>query len=137
MQRNRRIAIRNFYGVNEHIYDDQLGFDEENSREARSNNPHTIFMYYMDIVRLQMVFYYIEDDTFYAIATMVQPIKVKKLPRFREISKYVGYQCDCDADDDGEILGMYETVQDIWDNCTINGKHLDEVLRHSYICCMN
>ena len=91
----------------------------------------------LEQVGLNLAFYYPHTDTFYGIHTESLPIKVKILPRHREWSDFVGWQCDNDTHDEGEIIAVFESASEIWDNLRIDNKNLEEVLRESYITDLN
>ena len=136
VNRNRRVVIPNFYGEGEHIYEDMLGWDEENKKEARSLVSKEIYDFYVTDAGLKLGFYYLDDDTFYGINREVWPYKVSILPRDRSV-KYLGYQCEVDVHDDGEVIASFEDEHDIWDSLRIHGKTLEEVLERSYIIALN
>lgn len=126
----------NFYGEGKHIYEDQLGWDEDNKKEARSLVSKEIFDFFVVSMGLNLGFYYIDDDTFYGIHSERYPIEVKILPRDRS-EEFIGWQCEVDTHDDGEIIASFDDEHDIWDNLRINRKTLEEVLERSYIMALN
>ena len=63
----RKIAIKDYYGKGEHIYEDQMGFDEKHKTQARSLVAREVFRYHVEEVGLNLAFYYPPTDTFYAI----------------------------------------------------------------------
>lgn len=128
----RKIAIENFYGDGEHVYVDQLGWQPEERKEARSSVSKEIFEYEIVRIGLNMSFYYIDNDTFYGIHTERLPIEFKILPRDRK-EPFIGWQCDGDTHDDGEVLYSFNNADEIWDTVRINGKALEEVLERSLI----
>ena len=132
----RKIALKDFYGEGRHIYEDQIGWDEQNRREARSLVSKEIYDFFVTDMGLNLGFYYIDDDTFYGIHRERYPIQVKILPRNRS-EKFVGWQCEADTHDDGEVIASFDDENDIWDNLRINGKTLEEVLERSYIMAIN
>jgi len=133
---NNEIAIANFYGEGEHVYKSDLGWRKSHKYEARSLVSREIFDFEIVHVGLNLAFYYIDNDTFYAIHTEEIPIKVKILPRDRT-KPYIGWQCDCDTHDDGQVLFSFDDAADIWDNVLIDGKKLEEVLERSFITALN
>lgn len=138
LERQRIIAIKDFYGPGKHIYEDELGFRDIMLREARTLVPREAFRYHVENVGLNLGFYYPETDTFYGIHREVIPIRVKVLPRHLEWSDYVGFQCENDTHDDPvEVIAVFNDPADIWDNLVINGKPFEEVLRKSYIVALN
>ena len=136
LKKERKIVLKDFYGEGEHIYEDMLGWIEENKREARSSVPKEIYDFYVTRAGLKLGFYYLDDDNFYGINREICPYKVSILPRDRS-EKYIGWQCEVDAHDEGEVIASFDDVNDIWDNLRINGKTLEEVLERSYIMAIN
>ena len=132
----RKIALKDFYGEGLHIYEDQIGWDEQNRREARSMVSKEIYDFFVTDMGLNLGFYYIDGDTFYGIHRERYPIQVKILPRNRS-EMFVGWQCEVDTHDDGEVIASFDDEHDIWDNLRINGKTLEEVLERSYIMAIN
>ena len=132
----RKIAIENFYGEGKHIYVDQLGWQPEERREARSSVSKEIFDFEIVQVGLNLSFYYLDNDTFYGIHSERIPIEEKELPRDRT-EPYIGWQCDGDTHDEGKVLFSFDKPEDIWDNVRIDGKTLEEVLERSYIMGLN
>ena len=133
----RKIAIPDFYGKGKHIYEDQMGFDQHHKSEARSLVAREIFRYYMEVVGLNMAFYYPVTDTFYAIYNDEQPVEVYTLPRDRRRSDSIGWQCDCDPHEEDQIIATFEEISDVWDGLKIDGKDFEEVIMHSYIVALN
>lgn len=133
----RKIAIKDYYGRDKHIYEDELGFRKRMKSEARSLVAREVFRYHVEEVGLNLAFYYPKTDTFYGIHTESIPIKVKILPRHREWSDFVGWQCENDTHDEGKVIAVFDSVSDIWDNLRIDDKPFEEVLRESYITALN
>ncbi len=133
---DRKIAIENFYGHGKHVYEDELGWQAEERREARSSVSKEIYEYEIVQVGLNMSFYYLDNDTFYGIHSERIPIELKELPRNRE-EEYIGWQCECDTHDDGKVLYSFDRAEDIWDTVKIDGKSLEEILERSYILALN
>ncbi len=128
----RKIAIVNFYGEGKHIYEDQLGWQPEERKEARSSVSKEIFDFEVVQVGLNMSFYYLDNDTFYGIHSECTPIEFKELPRDRS-ERFIGWQCEGDTHDDGKVLYSFDNAEDIWDTVRIEGKTLEEVIERSYI----
>lgn len=133
----RIIAIENFRGVGQHVYTDELGFRSDMLKEARTLVAREAFKYHVESVGLNLAFYYPATDTFYGIHTENLPIKVKILPRHREWSDFISWQCDNDTHDDGEVIATFETAAEIWDHLVIDGKSFEDVLCNSYITALN
>lgn len=137
IQRKRKIAIKDFRGPGQHVYEDELGFREVMFKEARTLVPREAFRFHVEKVGLNLTFYYPETDTFYGIHTETIPIKVKILPRHREWSDYIAWQCDNDTHDDGEVIAEFNSASEIWGNLRINGKPFEVVISKSYITALN
>lgn len=132
-----RIVLKDFYRKGEHIYEDELGFRSEMKAEAKTDVPSEVFRFQVEIVGLNLAFYYPPTDTFYGILTEMRPVKVKTLPRDRNRSEFIGYQCDCDPHDEDELIATFDDITEVWDGLKIDGKDFEEVINHSYIVALN
>lgn len=133
----RVIAIKDVYGEGKHIYEDQLGWGIDEKREARSYVSKEIFEYEIIRVGFNLAFYYIDNDTFYGLHTERLPIEFKTLPRDRN-APYIGWQCEGDTHDDGDILFSFdERDMRIWDTIKIEGQSLEDILERSFIITLN
>lgn len=135
-KRNRKVVVENFFYGGSPLYEDQLGWDQYDRREARSNVSKEIFEFQILKVRLNLLIYYVDNDTFYKIFGELENIEIHKCLRDRSI-KYV----DCQELDtewcEGEVLQVFENDADVWDGIIIDGKHLGEVLERSYVVTVN
>ena len=129
----RTIVVNDFFGENEHLYLDQLGWTAREKQEARSFVSKEIFEFEVVKVGLNLAFYYVNNDTFYGIHTERIPIEVKVLPRDRDSSLYVNSQCKGDTHAEGEVIFSCDDRSLLWDGIRIDGKTLEEVLNRSYI----
>lgn len=130
--RDETVILKDFYGPGRDIRQSDLGWQMEQKREAQSLVSKVIFNYEIVRIGLNMAFYYIDNDTFYGIHRERYPIEVKILPRDRS-EQYLGFQCECDTHDDGEVIYSFDRAEDLWDGIRIDGKTLENVLEHSYI----
>lgn len=130
---NRAIAVKDFFGENEHLYVDQLGWTAREKQEARSFVSKEIFEFEVVKVGLNLAFYYVDNDTFYGIHMECIPIEVKVLPRDREVSPYINSQCKGDTHEAGEVIFSCEERSELWDGVKIDGKSLEKVIGRSYI----
>ena len=128
----RKIVIENFYGEGIHLYEDQLGWQENERREAKSNVSKKIFWTEVVEIGWDISFYSLDEDLFWGIHTEEEPIVVKALPRNRE-EQYIFDQCEGDTHDEGEVIATFENREDIWDNLRINDKSLEELIQRSLI----
>ena len=135
--KERSIAVRDFYGPGKHIYEDQLGWSENERSEARSNVSKEIFEFEVLKIGLNMAFYYIDNDTFYEIFGESTPVDFIELPRNRD-EPYIGWQSDvCHWSDEGKLIRRCEREEDVWDGIIIDGKPLDEIISRSFIISLN
>ena len=136
-QIQRKIAIKDFYGKGKHIYEDQMGFDEQHKSEARSLVAREVFRYHVEKIGLNLGFYYPPTDTFYAIYNDARPIEVYTMPRDRRRSDFIGWQCECDPHDQDQLIATFDDISEVWDGLKIDGKDFEEVIMHSYIVALN
>lgn len=137
IDRKRKVAIKDYYGKGKHIYEDELGFRDRDLQEARTLVAREAFRYHVEEIGLNLAFYYPKQDTFYGIHTESLPVRVKILPRHREWSDFVGWQCENDTHDEGEVIAVFNSASEIWDHLRIDDKPFEEVLRSSYITALN
>lgn len=137
MDRTRKIAIPDFYGYGEHVYTDELGFRQEMKAEARSLVAREVFKDQVEEVGLNLAFYDPVTDKFYGIHRENVPCVVKILPRNFNESPYIGWQCDSDTHDEGEIIASFDDITCLWDNLRINNEPFEKVLLRSYITALN
>lgn len=135
--KHREIAIPNYWGNGKHVYRDELGWSDEDRREARSNVSREIFEYNMSIGR-NLTFYFIDNDTFYEFFGELDHIELVKPPRDMN-EEDIGWQCDSASHypTECELVQRYERDEDIWPNTLIDGKSLDYVLDHSFFVELN
>ena len=132
IRRARKIVLRNFHGIDEHVYEDELGWRQWMKDEARSCISKEIFEYYVVGVGFNLLFYYIDDDTFYGIYVERYPVEVRILNRDRT-KEFLEQQLVSDVYESDEVIASFDNECNIWDNLMINGKPLEVVLRRSYI----
>lgn len=132
-KRNRKIAIPNFYGKGNHIYEDELGWTAEDRREARTNVSKEIFEFQVLNVRWNLTFYYIDNDTFYEVFGELTHVEFAKPPRDRS-QEFLCDQCPASHwPDECELIKAFDRDEDVWPGIVIDGHPLDEVLERSYI----
>lgn len=91
-----------------------------------------IFNEFIVNVGFNLAFYYLDNDTFYGIHTERYPIECKILPRDRSV-EFLGWQCEADTHDPGEVVASFDDENDIWDGLKIDGKSLEDVIARSFI----
>ena len=93
------IIVPNFFrvGINgdKSIRKNDLGGSESSKRDAQSDYPESIFRYFVEIVGLNILFYYVKDRQFYTIETEKFPIEVRRIfpnPNWDGIIDYLPYK---------------------------------------------
>lgn len=135
---NDAILIENFWEHtgDHHLRKSDLFWGDTAKLDARSDDPETIFRYFIEEVGFNMSFNWLEDRELYIIRTEEYPTPVIKCSHdpdwdgVYELHKFHGRGATYDT---GEILCEFEDVSKIWDELTINGKHLSEILPNSVI----
>lgn len=135
---NNNILIENFWEhiSDHHIRKSDLFWSDSSKLDAMSDNPETIFRYFIEEVGFNISFYWLEDKELYIIRTECYPTPVIRCSHNKdwdgvyELNKFSGLGATYS---DGEILCEFEDVSKIWDELTIKGKHLSEILPNSVI----
>lgn len=140
---NKTVIVENFFNVgcngDRTLKEEDLGWSDYMIREAQSDNPETIFRYVVEIVGLNILFYWVEDRNFYTIETELDPIEVRRIydnPDWDGKTEYNkadlhGYGPHTYSK--GEILATFKDPTEIWDNLKINGICIGDVLKRSAI----
>lgn len=138
----RHIIIKDFWNVgfngDKSLTKEQLGGSKHIQEEAQSDNPETIFRYIVEVVGLNILFYWMKDKQWYTIETEKSPIEVRHIfPNPNWDGK-----CEClKAGKEGfpqtcsksEILATFDEPIDIWDNLKIDDAPIGEILKSSVI----
>lgn len=128
-----KIVLKNFWGIGEHIYQEDLGWQELQKWEAHSLVSRDIFEFQVVKIMHNLAFYYIDNDTFYGLHTEWDPIEFFIFDRDRT-EEFLGFQCSADTHEGGEVLYTFDELDmRIWDTIKIDGKSLEEVLERSFI----
>lgn len=138
------VIVEKFFntGVNGNIAlcEEDLGLQQENLiLDAQSDDPETIFRYVVEVVGLNILFYWVEDRNFYTIETERIPIEVRRIfdnPNWDGDREYMkadknGYGPHTNSA--GEILATFDDPTRIWDELQINGVRIGDVLKRSAI----
>ena len=128
----RKVIIKEFFGPGQDLHEDQLGWQEEEKREARSLVSKDVFDTEVVKIGWNLTFYYVDNDTLYGIHAEELPTPVKLLPRDRD-EPYIHWQFKSDTHEDCPVIASFEDPREIWDNLKIDGKSLEEVLERSFI----
>ena len=138
----RHIVIPNFWRVgfdgDKSVSEEDLGWSETIKADAQSDDPETIFRYIVEIVGLNVLFYWLEDRQWYTIETEKNPIEVRRIysnPNWDGMCEYtkagrVGFPQTCSA---GEILATFDDPTMVWEQLHINGVPIGKILANSVI----
>lgn len=137
-----KVLIKNFFpkdifGESELKMND-LGWPETIKRDARSDYPETIFRYIVEIVGLNILFYWLKDRQWYAIETEKTPIEVRRIyPNPDWDGNYEwnksgegGAPSTCSK---GNIIATFDDPTQLWDNLRIANIPIGQVLEEAYI----
>lgn len=139
-----KILIENFWNVGDSnddrtLREDELGWPQSLKADAQSDYSENVFRYVIEVVRFNLVFYWMRDRNFYVIETEKVPVEVRRLyPNPNWDGKYeflkVGLlgegASSCSA---GEILATFDDEALIWDKLKIDNVPIGEVLEESKI----
>lgn len=118
------------------LYESELGWAAMAEGDVPSDNPETIFRYYVDTVGLNVAFFYVDDGCFYSIFTEQLPIEVRRKPKdpawdgVHLIDSVVGGVDTCGP---GEVIYATNDASSLWNELRIGGKAIGEVLARSVI----
>ena len=110
---------------------------EKMKEEACTLVAREVFRFHVEIVGLNLAFYYPPTDTFYAIYNDARPVEVVTLPRDRRRSDFVGWQCNCDPHEEDQLIATFDDISEVWDGLKIDKKDFEDVIMHSYIVALN
>lgn len=139
---NDDILVPNFFRVgyngDKTIRKCDLGWSESTKRDAQSDYPESIFRYIVEIVGLNILFYYLQDRQFYTIETEKQPIEVRRIyPNPNWDGKYeinkAGKNGNPYTNSDGKVLATFDDPTKIWNNLKIDGVAIGDVIDNSFI----
>ena len=135
MNDKTKILIPNFFGINEHLLSNQIGWSLMHRKETKSSVSRKIFETYVEEWGRNMVFYYLGDGNFYGIHSENCPTPVFRFKK--DLSEQIIYHQlgpgDTHNYEEEEILYLVPCEQKIWDVVKIDGKNLEEILQNSYI----
>ena len=143
---NRNIVIDNFWNVgyngDKSLAKEDLGWSDMVKQDAQSDYPEAIFRYVVEIVGLNILFYWLEDKNWYTIETEKDPIEVRKIfpnPKWNGKCEYLkagleGYPQTCSK---GTIIATFDDPTKIWKGLSINGVPIGDVLENSLIATLD
>ena len=141
---SKKIIKENFWNVgnngDRNLYEEDLGWNSGKNmvEDAQSDYPEDIFRYYVEIVGLNVLFYWAEDENFYTIETEKDPIEIRRIypnPDYKGISEYskAGSGLGPSTSSAGEIIATFDDPTKIWNEMKISGVSLSEVFKRSVI----
>ena len=136
------VLIPNFFKVgcngDKAVREGDLGWSDSIKRDVQSDNPETIFRYVVEILGLNILFYWMEDRLWYTIETEKDPIEVRRIyPNPNWDGK-----CEMEKSDlagephtssKGEVIATFETPVEVWGNLRINNVPIGKVLENAVI----
>lgn len=136
------ILIPNFFKVgcngDKSIKKEDLGWSDSIKIDAQSDNPETILRYIVEILGLNILFYWMEDRQWYTIEMEKDPIEVRRIcPNPNWDGKCEMEKSDLDGkphtSSAGEIIATFDSPVEVWGNLCINNVPIGEVLENSVI----
>lgn len=131
------VVIPNFFRVEPHeLYASNIGWNESDISDARSDDPEQIFRYYIEVVGYNMSFYYLDDGCFYCIVTELFPLMVQR--RYKNSDWDGKYIIDSaigstSTHEGGEVIYTTEDPTRVWNELMINDMSIGEVLKRSVV----
>ena len=136
------VLITNFFRVgcngDKTIRKSDLGWGKTIIEDAQSDDPEMIFRYVVEIVGLNILFYWMEDRRWYTIETEKYPIEVRRIypnPNWDGKCEYTkaGTEGVWNTSSAGEVLATFEDPTMVWDELKINEVPIGEILANSVI----
>ncbi len=136
------VLITNFFRVgcngDKTIRKSDLGWGKTIIEDAQSDDPEMIFRYVVEIVGLNILFYWMEDRRWYTIETEKYPIEVRRIypnPNWDGKCEYTKAGTDgvLNTSSAGEVLATFEDPTMVWDELKINEVPIGEILANSVI----
>lgn len=139
---DRHILIQNFWNVgfngDKSLAKEDLGWSETVKEDAQTDNPEMIFRYIVEIVGLNILFYWLKDRQWYTIETEKFPIEVRRIfpnPNWDGKCEYLkagkeGFPQTCS---DGEVVATFNEPIELWGNLKIDNVPIGEILENSVI----
>ena len=130
------IIIPNFFKFNDHaLRRESLHWIKPFMEDARSDDPETIFRFFLEEMGMNLLFFWIEDENFYYIDLEEYPYILERIPVNPEWDGHymMGKQDYLWGNMASEVLCSFEHVHDIWDKARIDGKTLAEILPNCWI----
>lgn len=136
------VLITNFFRVgcngDKTIRKSDLGWGKTIIEDAQSDDPEMIFRYVVEIVGLNILFYWMEDRRWYTIETEKYPIEVRRIypnPNWDGKCEYTkaGTEGVLNTSSAGEVLATFEDPTMVWDELKINEVPIGEILANSVI----
>lgn len=134
MTKEPEVLIHNFFGEDQPLLSNQLGWTVDQKRNAKTSVSRKVFEYFVEELQRNLIFFYVKDGNFYGIHSENCPTPVFIFKKDTS-EKYLFDQLEGDTHnyDEGEILYMIPCDEKIWDVVKIEGRSLEEVLQDSYI----
>lgn len=130
------IIIPNFFKFSDHaLRRKSLHWIKPFMEDARSNDPETIFRFYLEEMGMNLLFFWVVDKCFYYIDLEEYPYILERIPvNPNWDGQYMmGKKDYLWGNVETDVLCTFEHVHDIWDKARIGGKTLAEILPDCWI----
>lgn len=121
------------------LYEDQLGWRENNQSDANSTDSWNILKFYLKHYGFDLALYLVEKDEFYYIDNIQHNEVLKLKDREDWDGKYIMERVEFahTPEPEPEVIFEYKDVRDLWLNLKIHGLSLKEVIERSVVFVMH
>lgn len=117
------------------LYEDELGWREENISDAHSTDSWNIFKFYLEHYGFDLALYLVQSDEFYYIDNMQNNEVLKLKDREDWDGQYIMERVEFShfPNPEPEVVYEYKDIRDLWQNLKIHGLSLKEVIEKSVV----
>jgi hypothetical protein len=128
-----KVVINNWAPSEPNVLSTELGWRESDYLDAESTEPEEVFNFFWKHFN-SIIFYYLEDQTFYELFMEGNPFKVWKIkPKEDWDGKWISEKISWDEHEEGDVFFTFDDDSDLWTELKINGKSIGDVLSNSLI----
>lgn len=133
----KKIVINNWHPSSPVIYNNELGWSEDDYLDAESRDPEEVFNYYWRHC-FSIVFYNISDGNFYELFMEGHPFKFWRIPRKENWDgKWICDMINWNSHEEGEVLFEFDDDTDLLNKLKLNGVPIVDVISNSVIAEIN
>lgn len=117
-----------------HLYSNEIGWRDFHRIDARSNDTHGIFKFYVDYYAFNLVLYYVEEDTFLYVDAINGNVFILQ-PREDWDGQYIFERCEFTdfPDYEPDYIFQFKSPSELWDNFQYAGHDLKYLIEHSVV----